>query len=58
MGYYIQIDRQGPVDAKSLEEAQKKGVEDLLAAAKRAANKTDPVEALMLEGFSISVRWR
>ena len=58
MGYYTQIDRQGPVDAKSLEEAQKKGVEDLIAAAKRAGNKADPLEALILEGFSVSVRWR
>ncbi len=58
MGYYVQFDKQGPVDAKSVEEAQKKASEALIAAVKKASDEGNPVEALVTAGFSVSVRWR
>ena len=58
MGYYVQFDKQGPVDAKSAEEAQKKASEALIASVKRASDEGDPVEALVKAGFSVSVRCR
>ena len=58
MGYYVQFDRQGPVDANSAEEAQKKASEEFIAAVKKASDEANPVEALIKAGFSVSVRWR
>ena len=58
MGYYVQFDKQGPVDAQSADEAQKKGSEELIAAVKKASDQANPVEALISAGFSVSVRWR
>ncbi len=58
MGYYVQFDKQGPSDAQSADEAQKKASEELIAAVKKASDQTNPVEALISAGFSVSVRWR
>ena len=58
MGYYVQIGKQGPVDAQSADEAQKKGSEELIAAVKKASDEANPVEALVSAGFRVSVRLR
>ena len=58
MGYYVQFDKQGDVDAKSVEEAQKKASEELIEAVKKASDQANPVEALIGAGFSVNVRWR
>ena len=58
MGYYVQFDKQGPVDTGSADEAQKKASEELIAAVKMASDEANPVEALIKAGFSVSVRWR
>lgn len=58
MGYYVQFDKQGEVDAESADAAQKKASEELIAAVKKASDAANPVEALISAGFSVSVRWR
>ena len=58
MGYYVQFDKQGPVDANSAEEAQKKASEELIDQVMKARRQDNPVEALIGIGFSVSVRWR
>ena len=58
MGYYVQFDKQGSVDAGSADEAQKKASEELIAAVTKASDEANPVEALIKAGFSVSVRWR
>ncbi len=58
MGYYVQFDKQGPVDAKSAEDAQKKASERLIDAVKKASDEPNPVEALIAAGFKVGVRWR
>ncbi len=58
MGYYVQFDKQGPVEANSVEYAQKKACEELIAAVRKASDEHDPLEALLRAGFSVSVRIR
>ena len=58
MGYYVQFDKQGPADAQSADEAQKKASEELIAAVMKASDQANPVEALISAGFSVSVRRR
>ena len=58
MGYYVQFDRQEPVDADSAEEAQKRASEELIAAVTKASGQPDPVEALLSSGFSVGVSLR
>ena len=58
MGFYVQFDKQGPVDAKSAEDAQKKASERLITAVRKAGDQPDPVEALVSAGFSVNVSWR
>jgi hypothetical protein len=58
MGYYVQFDRQGPAEAESAPEAQKKASEELIAAVKKASDLPDPVEALITVGFKIIVSRR
>ena len=58
MGYYVQFDKQGAVDAQSDDEARKKASEELIAAVKKASDEANPVEALLRAGFSVSVRLR
>ena len=55
MGYYVQFDKQGPVDATSAEEAQKKASEELIAAAIKVSDGANPVEALISAGFKVIV---
>ena len=58
MGYYVQFDKQGQVDAGSADEAQKKASEELIAAVVKASDGANPVEDLIKAGFSVSVRSR
>lgn len=58
MDYYVQFDKQGPADAESAEEAQKKASEALIAAVKKASDEANPVEALISAGFSVRVSQR
>ena len=58
MGYYVQFDKKGSVDAESADEAQKKASEELIAAVTKASGEANPVEALIKAGFSVSVKCR
>ena len=58
MEYFVQFDKQGPVDAKSAKDAQRKASEALIAAVKAASAEAHPVEALIKAGFKVIVSLR
>ena len=58
MEYYVQFDKQGPVEAKNPQEAQEKAARQLIVDVRRLLDASDPVEDLAKLGFSIRVSIR
>ena len=51
--FYVQFDRQGPIEAHSDEEAREKATDELIDAVVKAGSKVARVEALQEAGFRI-----
>ena len=56
--FYVQFDKQGPIEAKLAQEAQEMAAEELIASVEEISDKPNPVESLMQLGFSINVSTR
>ena len=58
MGYYVQFDKQGPVNAGSYDKAAWKATKNLIEAIQTLSGDDNPVEELPRIGFKVVVSVR